>query len=280
MPEHVAVIGLGLIGGSVAAAARQSGRTVSGFDVLAAHSRRAIELSLIDTAESGLDQALSRADVIVLAVPVGVIVNLLPEVDCVAPSTAVVLDTGSVKAPIVDVMARLPGAHRFVGGHPLAGKAVSGPEAADPTLFRDRPFVLCPSPHTDAAALERATRFVEGIGARCLVLGAEAHDAVVARTSHLPQVLSTVLAALLEPGDGRLAGSGLRDMTRLAASNPIMWRDILLANGQNVAQAARLFGKRLHGLADSIEAGDGETIEAAIQAGQTAAARLDAGAAS
>jgi prephenate dehydrogenase len=266
----VAIVGLGLIGASLGGALQRAGSLVRGFEAAPDRARTALERNLVDEVAPTLGAALVDAETIILAIPVLSIVDLLPEVDRLAPDDAMIMDTGSVKARVVEVMASLPGAQRCVGGHPLAGKADSGPAAADAAMFMGSPFVLTPSSRTGSATLARARSLVCAAGGVPIVLAAEAHDRAVARSSHLPQLAATALAITLEVGDTSLAGPGLRDMTRLAGSDPIMWRDIFLANRQNVARAAREYLERLERLTRLVEAGDSQGLESAMLQGRTA----------
>jgi prephenate dehydrogenase len=272
--ERVAIVGLGLIGGSIGAALRRTGARVHGFDTSPQTRDLAVELGLIDQAHDSLPAALDGAQVVILAVPVQAIVDLLPTVDAVSKSDALILDTGSVKRPVVEVMATLAWSDRAIGGHPIAGRERSGPEAADPELFRGRPFVLTPSVHTSALTRARAERLARSLGALPGVLSAEEHDHTLARTSHLPQLLSTALALFTKPGDELLSGSGLRDMTRLAASDTIMWRDILLTNGDNVVRAAREYIDQFEYLVGMVDGGDPADLELTLDQGRMAADSL------
>ena len=275
--NRAAVIGLGLIGGSLAAALRAGGTLVRGFDASERSVRTAADRALIDEPAVDLASALEGADVVVLSIPVLSIVELLPLVDSLASPAAILLDTGSVKHPIIDVMARLPGAERALGGHPLAGKERSGPEAADPELFRGRPFVLVPSDRSSSSTVERARALVSRLGAHPVLLDAGTHDRVLAQTSHLPQILSTTLASLLEPGDEHLVGPAFHEMTRLAASDVPMWRDILLANREHVVRATNGYIRELQAFVACIAGGDQEAISATLERGRRAAACLQRG---
>ena len=261
MTQRVAILGVGLIGGSIGGALRRSGMMVSGYDVVEGRAEVARQLGLIDRASPTPAGAMAGSDAIVIAAPVRATVKLLEEVDAQAPLHAVVVDVASVKGPVVEAMAVLPGGARMIGGHPIAGREVSGPEAADPDLFQGRPFALCSSPRTDPLTRARASALVEACGAWPVHLDAAEHDAVLARTSHLPQVLSTALTGVLQPSDGLLAGPALESMLRLASSDPAMWREIATTNGPNIAAALRAFGRQLELVAGRIEEGDALAIE-------------------
>ena len=273
-PQRVAVIGLGLIGGSIGSALRRQGWYVRGFDQHQAAAYTAEERGLVDELAGGLETALQGAAMVILALPIPAIIDVLPSVDEAAEHDAIIIDTGSVKAPVLSTMSSLHGAHRAIGGHPIAGNERSGPGAATPDLFRRRPFVLCPSPATSEAAITQATLLVAALRARPVQMDAEQHDQVLARTSHLPQLLSSALALSLVREDTKLAGPALRDMTRLAASPPELWREILAANRSNVASAFRTFMDQCADLARMIEAEEDDQLTAALTAAGAACAPL------
>lgn len=274
---QAAVIGMGLIGGSLAGALRSTGAHVCGYDQAANRAAVAAQRGLVDRTASTIAAAVSDVDLVIVAVPVLAIVELLPAIDAATPPDAVLLDVGSVKVPVIDAMARLPGAIRAIGGHPLAGDERSGPEAAEPTLFAGKSFVLCPSPHTSPETVNLATTFILSLNAEPLVIGAEEHDQVLARTSHLPQFVSTALAMMLHAGDERLSGPGLRDMTRLAGSDPTMWRDIALANRQYLLQTLRDFVQQIDILMELIESEESGAVEDRVRRGAAQARTLRAG---
>ncbi len=272
--RRAAVIGLGLMGASIAGALRRRGYVVRGTDCNAAASAVALDRQLVDSVEADLQSALDGVAVVVLAVPVGAIVRLLPEIDAAADRETVILDVGSVKAPVIQAMAGLPGAARAIGGHPIAGKETSGPQAADPSMFEGRPFALVPSGATDEAATHYARSLVTELGALPVFLTAAEHDEIVGRTSHLAQLLSIALVLSLSDGDDRLAGPGLRDMTRLAASPWSVWRDILSLNSSNIVTALDECAGQLARLRRLIADSDGERMEEAMLLANTVAARV------
>ena len=262
-----AIVGLGLIGSSLGAALRRRGVEITGHDADTGRQEISLRLGHIDHSAAGLEDALADdPDFIVLALPVGAILDLVPRTAAAGPQTTI-LDTGSVKAPVVAAMNAVPEPHRFIGGHPLAGRETSGPEGADPDLFQGRPFVLTSTGHTGPLAQRTALEILLLAGAYPVFADADQHDRVLARTSHLPQLVATALASCLQPGDEELAGPALAEMTRIAASDPTMWRDILLANRENVSKELQLLVKQLEAMAASLEEGDAAAIEAAIDAG-------------
>lgn len=267
--QRIAVIGLGLIGGSVGAALQHQGRIICGFDATPGRAELARSLQLITEAAPSLEAAVEETAVVILATPITAIIKLLPAVDEAAPEDALIMDTGSVKVPVLQAMAELPGASRAIGGHPLAGSQRSGPQAANSSLFQSTNFVLTPSAVTTAETEQRAQDLVRVLGAHPLVMAAEEHDRTVAQTSHLPQVLSSVLAGGINRDMAELAGPALQDMTRLAASDVQMWRDILLSNRSNVVGAARRYLNDLEQAVYAVDSGDALAIERLIQNGQS-----------
>lgn len=261
-----AVVGTGLIGGSLGAALRRSQWFVRGTDADPLASAEAARLGLIDEALPDVQSCVSEADLVVLAVPVGAVVKILPLVDGHAPREATIIDTGSVKRPVVAAMQALVRAERAVGGHPLAGSHRTGPGAAGPDLFLGQTFVICPSDRTSAETMERAASFARAIGALPRTLSAREHDRSVAVISHLPQILSSLLA--LQPADRTLAGPGYRDMTRLAASDADMWAEILLSNRDEVLQAMSSFRASLDTMAGVLSEGDRHAARHVLEQGR------------
>jgi len=233
----VAVVGLGLVGGSLARALTRAGYAVVGVDRPAV-LRLARRAGAVARAEARLERAVSDADVVVLAAGPATNLRLLRRVARAAPRV-LVTDVGSVKAPIVRAAAAL--GLRFVGGHPMAGRERSGFAASDADLFRGRAFVLTPV-RAAAADVAVVRRLVRAVGARPVVMTPRQHDRAVAFLSHVPQVLAFALdeAARRDPVAARhagIAGSGFRDMTRLARSPRGLWREILAQNRREVGRA-------------------------------------------
>lgn len=270
----VAIVGLGLMGGSFALALRE--RQAAG-QVIAIDSnpgtRRLAATSGIAVSDS-LD-AVSAADLIVLATPVRTIIELLPHVGRIAREGAIVMDLGSIMRGVVDAMAQLPAHLQPISGHPMCGKETAGYQSADAALFQNAIFVLTPVAQTMPETTKRVSALVTCLGARPMVLDADRHDRLVASISHLPY---TVASALMLTADdlGRsdellyaLAASGFRDTSRLAASDTQMMLDILLTNSENVLVAMRGFASRFEGLAKLIENRDEEAFRAMLDAAAT-----------
>ena len=258
-----AIVGLGLMGGSLALAlrARNACKRIFAVERDADVCARAVARGIVDQASADLALA-APADVIVLATPVRTILAQLPRLGEIARAGAIVVDLGSTKRAVVRAMDALPAQVQPIGGHPMCGKEVAGFDAADADLFRGAAFVLTPLARTAPPALAFAQSMVEAMGARPLVIGAERHDKIVAATSHLPFALAVALMATavdLARDDDllfALAASGFRDTSRLAASDTAMMLDILLTNRDNVADALRACSRRLDDLADVIVDGN------------------------
>jgi prephenate dehydrogenase len=243
----VAIVGVGLIGGSFALALRASGFTgtivgVSSPDAI----RVALERGIVDRALP-LAEAAATADLIYLARPIEGILAVLDELDAYVQPGALITDAGSTKGAICARAAEKIRRGRFVGGHPMAGKEARGAGVAEASLFRERPYILT----TPCDELEQ---LVAAFGARVVLLSPARHDVLVALTSHLPQLISTALAASIatEPEAPRVAGPAAMDLTRLALSPYEIWRDIFATNATNIDAALGLFIARLEALRDHL----------------------------
>jgi len=261
----VAIVGVGLIGGSFGLSLRKAG---FGGEILGVSSQGATSAGLragAISSSASLAEAAARADLLYLAQPVD---RILVTIEQLAPllalhgrSTAMlVTDAGSTKAAIVaKANAALP-RNTFLGGHPMAGKEKSGVEVSDADLFVGRPYVLTPSPDFNNPLAGELRSWIERTGARVLEMSPEEHDAVVALTSHLPQLLSTSLALTLaahpNPHVAHVHGSGLLDMTRLAMSSPDLWQSIIATNRSEILHALDAFSERLQMVRNGILAGD------------------------
>jgi prephenate dehydrogenase len=278
--ERAAIVGVGLIGGSLALAARAAGLigAAVGIGRSAANLRTALTRGIVDSVTTDL-AAIGRVDLVVLAVPVRstatVAAALRPHL---SPGT-IVTDVGSVKGEVVTAMeALLPGECPFVGAHPIAGSERAGAAAADPALFRDSRCILTPTPRTDGAALGRVRALWEGVGARVDEMAPAAHDQALAWTSHAVHALAYALVRAIDrsnPALFALGGSSLRDVTRVAASPAELWRDIFLANADAVSSALTQFGAALADLRSAITAGDAPALQAWLEAAVAAKRRSE-----
>jgi prephenate dehydrogenase len=250
--RHLAVVGLGLMGGSLARALRGRADFITGVDRSPDTIRYALDHGIIDAGTADLKAGVSEADAVILAAPVRVIIQMIEgRIGSYLRSNTLLIDIGSTKADICDAMARLPIGIQAIGGHPMTGKESNGIEASDAALYYGRPFVLCPSRRTTPAARERALLLVDAVGALPIEMDATRHDQAVAAISHLPYLLSAALVATVAQEGGqddavwRLAAGGFRDMSRLAGSDLKMMGDILSTNTRAVARILALFRREL-----------------------------------
>lgn len=261
--RHLAIVGLGLMGGSLAMAMRAHADHIIGVDSDERAREYALRHGMVDCATDDLYAGVNRADVVILATPVGAIVEMLQmRIGSYLRSNTLVIDLGSTKQGIVNAMASLPIGVSAVGGHPMTGKENGGIDEADDSLYRNRPFVLCPSRRTTPAARLHALSFVETLGALPIEMEAERHDQIVAGISHLPYLLSATLVATIanQANDDvaywELAAGGFRDTSRLAASDVKMMGDILNTNTKAVATLLAQFRMQLAMLETMLIAGD------------------------
>lgn len=257
-----AVLGLGLIGGSLARDLSARGVRVLGWDADAASLRAAVAEGVVHHALAGDLRGVGQADAVVLAVPVLAAPDLLRALVPHLDGVRLVTDAGSTKTSIVDAAESLGIGARFVGAHPLAGDHRSGWAASRRGLFQDARVFLARAPSTTAAAMHLASALWTGVGGRPELTDVHRHDVRLAWTSHLPQVVSTALAlAIAETGTPRAElGPGGRDVTRLAGSDPALWADILVDNADALASALAKVSVRLSELADGAARGDRDAL--------------------
>jgi cyclohexadieny/prephenate dehydrogenase len=272
--ERIAIIGAGLIGASIALAARQTGAAgaVSVFDLDAGVRRRARDLSLGDVRDNAAD-AVRDADLVVLAVPVGAMGEAAAAAAPALKVAAIVTDVGSVKRAVIDAVAPLMPAHaHFVPGHPIAGTERSGPDAGFATLFQNRWNILTPLQDERpeyAASVDKLAEFWRALGADVERMDPERHDVVLAVTSHLPHLIAFNIVAMAEDLESvtesevvKYSASGFRDFTRIAASDPTMWRDVFLNNKDAVLEVLGRFSEDLAALQRAIRWGEGDALYA------------------
>jgi prephenate dehydrogenase len=259
----VAVVGVGLIGGSIGLAARERlGAEVRGFDP--AEGSRALERGAVSVACDSIEEAVAGAEVAFVAVPVGALPDVVRQVLAAAGEDCVVTDVGSTKRSVVAAVDD----PRFVGGHPLAGAETAGVENARADLFAGATWYLTPTARTGGILYERLHRLLVELGARPSALDADTHDALLATVSHLPHVLANVLVAraarLLSDEGERLPATGpsFRDATRVAGANTAIWRDIYLANADALVAAIDDTMARLGDVRAALEARDGDVVAA------------------
>jgi prephenate dehydrogenase len=279
MINRLTIIGVGLIGGSLARALKAAGACgeVVGYGRSGEALQSALELEVIDRAETDIAAAVKGADVIVLGVPVGAMEGVLSQLKPHLEAQSILTDVGSTKGSVVEAAKRVFGTlpPRFVPGHPIAGTEQSGVEASFPELYQQRRVILTPDADTDPDALEMVRWMWQQTGAEVLDMSVLHHDEVLAATSHLPHMLAFTLVdtlARLEDHDDifRFAAGGFRDFTRIASSNPQMWHDICLNNRDALLKMVQRFTAELNTLARAIEGGDSEAILATFQRAKSA----------
>lgn len=268
--RHVAIVGLGLIGGSVAAGLRSRGRVerITAFDQNAISLHHALDTGLIDDSAVSVERAVEGAELIVVAVPVlampGVFASLKP---WLGDPACVITDVGSVKGEVLRAATQVEGSlpNNYVPGHPIAGSEQHGVRAANPDLFERHKVILTPTETTIPAATARVRHLWRVLGAEIDEMDAAHHDSILAQTSHLPHLLAYALVDTLSSGGDSLeifeyAAGGFRDFSRIAASDPIMWRDIFRTNRDPVLEVLDRFRDRLDELRDMIEFGKSDEL--------------------
>ena len=271
---RVTIVGLGLMGGSLAAAlsSLSACRQVVGVARRRTTLRTALALRFIQTGTTDLEEGARDSDIVILATPVRDILAKIGLIGALLKPDCLLMDVGSTKKAICELMECLPAHTQPVGGHPMCGKETSGLTMAEPALYRDKVFVLCPLTRTSPEALGLARVLVEAIGARPLIMNPERHDRLVAAISHLPYMLATALvnAADALAGDDpliwQLAASGFRDTTRVAAGSIPMMLDILATNRGPVLDALREAQAQLGFLGRCLEENDMSALRAALEA--------------
>jgi len=269
MFNRVAIIGLGLIGGSIGLALREAkaAKEVTGYDLGKDVCDLAREMGVIDHCSSTLADAVCGAELVILATPVRVIHSLMRNIVPVLSPETVVTDVASTKAQVISWAEELlPSSVAFVGGHPMAGKEVCGVEAAETSLFRDRIYCLTPTPRTPPAAIRKVRALVDILGAHVRFLEAAEHDRLVAGVSHIPFLASVALMNTVAEDSAwqeaaLLAASGFRDASRLAAGSPEMYRDICLTNSTAIAQQLDEYIAHLRILRERIAAHEKDIYE-------------------
>jgi prephenate dehydrogenase len=266
------ILGLGLIGGSLARALRRSGfsQRFVGYGHREPSLRRGVELGVIDEFTLDLDEAISRADILVICTPTltaaQMLEQILPRLDGHA-KRPIITDVASVKGSLRDTAIATAGSMpaQLVLGHPIAGSERSGVEAADVNLFVNHRVILTPVEGNDPAAVDLVRAMWASTGAEVLDMSVDRHDAVLAATSHLPHILAYTLVDALSSSDAsddmfRCAAGGFRDFTRIASSDPVMWRDIALANKSALLNAIDMFSGHLAHLRTAVQAGDADEL--------------------
>jgi prephenate dehydrogenase len=267
--DRLAIIGVGLIGSSLSLALKKSAAVgrISGYGRDRANLEKGVELGVLDEFGASIAQTVADADMVVVAVPLGAMQPVFAELKNSVSSAAVITDVGSSKASVVEAARSELGdlLPRFVPGHPIAGTEKTGVEAGFDSLFRERRVILTPVAETDARAIERVTEMWRQCGAIVENLEVEHHDKVLAATSHLPHMLAYALVHQLSGLNDheeifRYAAGGFRDFTRIASSDPVMWRDVCLSNGTALVALIEQYQQELDRIEAAIRAGDAERL--------------------
>ena len=294
--QKIALIGIGLIGSSISHAARRGGlaRLIVGHAKSEATRAKALELGLISEAHATAAEAVEGADLVILCVPLGANAALAADIGPHLGAGCIVTDVGSVKGCVVrDIGPHIPSGVHFIPGHPIAGTENSGPEAGFAELFDGRWCILTPPAGTNRGAILRLETFWRGLGSNVEVMTPEHHDLVLAITSHLPHLIAfnavNTAAHLERVTDSeviKFSAGGFRDFTRIAASDPTMWRDVFLTNREAVLEMLGRFTEDLTELQRAIRFGDGDKLHrlfseartirrGVVQAGQDTASATD-----
>ena len=267
--RNVAIIGLGLLGGSIGLSVREHlpNVTTVGFDRDPEVRAKARDLALVGTVAETAADAVREANLVVLCVPVGAMEEAARELADHLPANAIISDVGSSKESVAKALARALPNHTIIPAHPVAGTEQSGPEAGFAALFTNRWCILTPPEGADEAALSALSEFWTGLGANIEFMDAEHHDLVLAVTSHIPHLIAFTIVGtasdLEEVTRGEVikySAGGFRDFTRIAASDPVMWRDVFLNNKGAVLEMLGRFTEDLTALQRAIRSGDGETL--------------------
>jgi prephenate dehydrogenase len=274
MFEQLGLIGCGLMGGSFALALKRAGlvKRVVGYSKSPSTTQRALSMGVIDVEAPSALLAVSGADIVLLAVPVAATEATLKAIRHLVRKDMLIMDVGSTKRDVIDSARRVLRDHIgcFVPCHPITGKEVSGVEHSDPDLYTGKQVILTPVDRTDPGHLQRAVQLWEALQCPVIEMAPDAHDAAFAAVSHLPHLIAFALINGINSQDhGKdylsLAGPGFRDFTRIAASEPKMWRDILLANRQELLEQSKIFQRTLNAMESMIESGNGEALESLIE---------------
>lgn len=267
--QRIAIIGLGLLGGSVGLAvkAHVPGATTTGYDADPATRARAATRGLVDKVCDSAADAVHDAELVVLCVPVGAMAAAAKELAGALPADALVSDVGSSKQSVAKALAEVLPGHAIIPAHPVAGTERSGPDAGFASLFQQRWCILTPPEDADPAKLAALSAFWEALGARVEVMDAAHHDLVLAVTSHLPHLIAYTIVGTASDLEGvtegeviKYSAGGFRDFTRIAASDPTMWRDVFLSNKDAVLEMLQRFTEDLTALQRAIRIGDGEQL--------------------
>jgi len=273
MFEQLGLIGCGLMGGSFALAMKRAGlvKRVVGYSKSPSTTQRAMQMGVIDVEAPSALLAVSGADIVLVAVPVSATEATFKAIRHLITSNMLIMDVGSTKRDVVDAARRVLRDHVgcFVPCHPITGKEVSGVDHADPDLYQGRQVILTPIERTQVGHLKKAEELWTALGCHVQQMAPDSHDAAFAAVSHLPHLMAFALMhGIITQERGEtflgLAGPGFRDFTRIAAADPKVWRDILLANKHELVEQSRVFERAMHDMLQLVEDGKADELEAMI----------------
>jgi prephenate dehydrogenase len=267
--SKIAIIGLGLMGGSLALALKGKCAALYGIDSDPATLKLARDKKIVDSADSDLAKFLPGADLIILATPVPTILDLIQNLPSFTNRPCIVLDLGSTKSKIMSALAALPSNFEILGGHPICGKEKLGIENADALLYQAAPFVITPLKRTTLSARIAVKQMISVIGARLIEMDAEDHDRALAFTSHLPFLVSAALALTVPKEDAGLIGSGFRSTARLAATPGSMMLGVLQSNRENILNALHHYQHQLSILESALMSNDEARLESGLSSAQS-----------
>ncbi len=281
--ERVVIAGVGLIGGSLALAGKKAGifKTVIGVGRGKANLDKALTLGVVDEATTDLGMAVRGADLFFAAVPVESVIDVCLKAADGMKTGCIITDGGSVKKKIVEeLQLRLPSSVRFVGGHPVAGSEKSGARSADESLFKNRYTILTPTPSTDPQAVDLVRDMWKAAGSDVVEMRADEHDEVMAMISHLPHFAAYALVDAVVKADGsglmrRFVAGGFKDTTRIASSDPQMWRDIFSMNKERLIESINTFERSLSELKQMVEKNNFDGLKARLDKIRSTRLKMD-----
>ena len=266
--SKIAILGLGLMGGSLALGLRGKCAALYGIDSHHATLELALSQNIVDYADSDPANLLPEADLVILSAPVPAILTLLEKLPALTPNPCIVMDTGSTKRLIVESMSRLPERFDPIGGHPICGKEKLSLANAERTLYYAAPFLLTPLERTSPRALSAAYQIIEAIGAKATTLDATDHDRILASTSHLPFLLSSALALATPQDVASFIGPGFKSTSRLAGTSPSMMLGVLQSNRENVLNALSEIQEQLAEIKTALMSNDDSKLESILNEAQ------------
>ena len=266
--SKIAILGLGLMGGSLALGLRGKCAALYGIDSHHATLELALSQNIVDYADSDPANLLPEADLVILSAPVPAILTLLEKLPALTPNPCIVMDTGSTKRRIVESMSRLPERFDPIGGHPICGKEKLSLANAERTLYYAAPFLLTPLERTSPRALSAAHQIIEAVGAKATALDATDHDRILASTSHLPFLLSSALALATPKDAAAFIGPGYKSTSRLAGTSPSMMLGVLQSNRENVLNALSEIQEQLAEIKTALMSNDDSKLESILNEAQ------------